>query len=356
MSAYPILTKKNFGSAGGAEVQLVSMAKSLVDMGCKVSFITLDYGQSRITHVEPFEVLKTYRHDRVSKTWFFLKIISILTALSRSNADVYLCSADSHGILPFFAFLFRKKVVYRIPSDKVVLNNTRRFIIRLAELIDIKKANIVVSQSEFQKRKLKEIFNVDSVVIKNSLPIPNNMPRKVNPPIVLWVGSISSVKQPQLFIRLAKSIPNGLFQMIGGRAAGESHLFDQIQSLASKQKNLSFSGFIPYHKINKYFERASIFVNTSSYEGFPNTFLQAWANCIPVVSLNVDPDGLIRRKKLGFCSETFDQLILDINELLVNEVLRVSIGINSRKYVESEHSIREMTKKYAKVFNNLIKF
>ena len=117
--------------------------------------------------------------------------------------------------------------------------------------------------------------------------------------------------------------------------------------------NLRFHGFVPYHKVNEYFEKASIFVNTSSIEGFPNTFIQAWMHYTPVVSLNVDPDGIIRNEKLGFCSSTFKQLVSDVTTLLEDERLRKTMGENARKYVEREHDIRKIAKKYIKIFEEL---
>ena len=43
--------------------------------------------------------------------------------------------------------------------------------------------------------------------------------------------------------------------------------------------------------------KSKILINTSSFEGFPNTFVQAWANGVPVISLKVDPDNIIKKKK-----------------------------------------------------------
>jgi glycosyltransferase involved in cell wall biosynthesis len=77
--------------------------------------------------------------------------------------------------------------------------------------------------------------------------------------------------------------------MIGGRVE-PPQLYDEIATATQKVSNLIFHGFVPYHKVNEYFSRASLFVNTSSIEGFPNTFIQAWMHYTPVVGLNVDPD------------------------------------------------------------------
>ncbi len=105
--------------------------------------------------------------------------------------------------------------------------------------------------------------------------------------------------------------------------------------------------------MNKYFDNASIFVNTSSVEGLPNTFMEAWSHYVPTVSLNVNPDEIISKLKLGFHSKTFDQLVRDVKALLKDEQLRKQMGNNARQYAEQEHDITKIADEYIEVFNQL---
>ena len=349
-----MLTGKNLGYAGGAEVQQVLIARELTRHGYAVSFVTYDHGQQSVENVGKIKVIKTYRREKIYEMDSLSKFRYVWKALKRANADLYFHSAGSPGVLPFFCLLKKKKFVYRVCLDSIALNEIKKFTIRFAVRLDIKKSGIVVVQSEFQRRKLMKNFGVEGVVVKNALPILQGKREKPNPPTVLWVASISESKRPELFIELARAIPNALFEMVGGKSI-DPQLYEKIQNSARSLSNLVFRGFIPYHKINQCFENASIFVNTSSVEGFPNTFLQAWANYTPVVSPDVDPDGIIQRNKLGFCSRTFKQLVSDVNKLLRDEGLRKKMGNNGRKYVEKEHNLQKITRKYIKIFEEMMR-
>ena len=93
--------------------------------------------------------------------------------------------------------------------------------------------------------------------------------------------------------------------------------YTNIKKAAFKIKNLKFLGFVPHEKINRYYQESSFLVNTSPSEGFPNTFLEAWGNSIPIITLGFDPDEIICKYKLGLHVKDFNELITNV-EMLQN--------------------------------------
>lgn len=358
LNSYPMLTGKNLGYAGGAEIEQVHLGLELLAQGYDVYFITYRHGEKQIENVGAIKVIKTYEREKAGEINALLRYRFVWSSLKKANADVYFHEAGATGVLPLFCCLNRKKFVYRIPSDVVVLSKplsgNYSFNSKIMVMLEIKRATIAVPQSNFQRRVLKERFGVEGVVIKNGLIIPKVNCEKQEPPIVLWVGSISSVKRPRLFIELAKSIPYTRFEMVGGKTKEEPQLYEEIAAAAQELPNVEFHGFVPYHNINEYFKKASIFVNTSRIEGFPNTFIQAWAHYTPVASLSVDPDKIIRNNKIGFSSGTFEQLVSDVVTLLKDKELRKTMSEKARKYAEKEHDIRKTVKKYIKIFEEIL--
>lgn len=358
LNSYPLLAGKNSGYVGGAEVEQVHLARELVAFGYDVYFVVYGIGPSRTEKLTGINAIATYEREKAEKMNALPKYKLIWSSLRKADADVYFHEAGAAGVLPLFCYLNRKKSVYRIPSDAVVLSKhlsgNHSFNRKIVDTFEIKCASIVVAQSDFQKRMLAERFGVEAVVIKNGLTIPEVNHKKREPSTVLWVGSISSVKRPHLFIELAKSIPYARFEIVGGKIEGESQLYEEIAVAARMLPNVQFHGFVPYHNINEYFEKASIFVNTSRIEGFPNTFIQAWAHYTPVASLSVDPDRIIRNEKVGLCSGTFEQLVTDVITLLRNKRLRKTMGEKARKYTEKEHNVRKVVKEYIEIFEHIL--
>jgi glycosyltransferase involved in cell wall biosynthesis len=102
--------------------------------------------------------------------------------------------------------------------------------------------------------------------------------------------------------------------------------------------NIEYLGHVEPEKSLQIIRNAAVFLSTSDSEGFPSTFLEAWASGTPVVSVTVDPDQLLKNKGLGLVSGSVQQAVADISNLIDRSDLREEIGLRARDYVTSRHA------------------
>ena len=362
LNAYSYLAKNETEFIGGAELQQVILARELVKNKFDVSFIVYDFDQGGLDSIDSIKVYPVLRmHSRYNKLISALKVLtSIWINFARVDSDIYFqaCGGFLTGFIAILCKLYKKKFVYQIASDmdvdKSEMNGLGIFQ-KIFYNYGLKNANSIIAQNEYQQKLLELNYGLNSIVIKNPYPIPDERIKKSQPPIVLWVASIKPIwKRPELFLDLANDLPHIRFQMIGGPSSEENKIFyEKIKSRAKEIPNLDFIGFVPFHKIDEYFMKASLFVNTSSVEGFPNTFLQSWAARTPVVSLAVDPDEIICKYKLGYHSKDYKNLVKNVQCLIDDNKLRATMGLNGRMYLEHNHSSKLISKSYIRVFESL---
>jgi len=343
---------------GGGELKQVLIGKELAKNGFKISFITYDETcekkySDEITIIKSFSPCKNFSDLK--------KAVIIWKSLKKANADIYFQGNGPPGIIPLYCKLHGKKYVKWLTNDRILfiknIVSNHTILTRMTTYFDIKFTHLIIAQNSFQKEIVKKKFKKKCVIINNPVVISDadNEKNIKNKNIILWVGNIRSIKQPELFLKLATSFPEYTFKLIGGESSKEKELFSEIKKKANPIVNLEFLGFVPHYEMKRYYEEASILINTSKSEGFPNTFLEAWTNKTPVISLNVDPDEVICNEKLGLHSKTFEQLMLDVKELLNNDKMRDEIGINAIKYVKKNHDFKKITKQFEDIITNLEK-
>jgi glycosyltransferase involved in cell wall biosynthesis len=282
--------------------------------------------------------------------------------LKKINADIYIQRATTPltGIVSFFAKLTNKVFLYSVSSDNDVSAylsfKSLKDLKNIFFWFGVKNCSLVLCQTYHQKNLLNQALNKSGKVIKNIFPLTTIEQKRKNSSliIILWVGRISKEKRPDLFLTLADYFPDYRFWMIGSPCPPHPEYYYEIKESAKMIKNLDFIGFVPHNQIYEYYEKSHLLVNTSANEGFPNTFLEAWGNAIPIVSLNFDPDEIICKYELGFHSMTFDDLVKHTGQLLKNESLRNNMGIKAKNYVLREHNVNNIIDKYEKLINDII--
>ncbi len=105
--------------------------------------------------------------------------------------------------------------------------------------------------------------------------------------------------------------------------------------------------------MDAHYRNAFALVNTSSVEGFPNTFLHAWAHGVPVLTLEIDPDDTIARNRIGVVGGTIDGLAAAARRLLADPRARDEMSRRAVVYVKEHHDIRERGEDYRRLFERL---
>jgi len=159
------------------------------------------------------------------------------------------------------------------------------------------------------------------------------------------------MKNPDLFLKLAILFPDEKFVMICPYDISQKENWEKLKSRTDEIDNLTFIKKVPFYEIQKYFNKALLFVNTSDFEGFPNTFLQAAQGKTPVISLNVNPDNFITEYDCGsFADGSFKKMVSGIKNLLENNNDRTKKGENLFRYLKENHDF----KKNGQKLNNII--
>jgi len=348
LDAYPLFSRQEKGVQGGAEVDIYMLSTELAkDKEFKVSLITGDYGQGPVEQIEDVTIYKTTDLRNPAAA------LSIWKAMGRANADIYFKKGASSiaALVALYCRLHRRSLFLRTASDidcdgTYIRENRLR---GRAFLWALKQAKQVFVQKDSNRVSLKETTGVSAIVLPNGHRIPEPSSQKRG--CILWVGRSTRYKQPELFIKLAKETPGEQFVMICQQAKDDNK-YDDLLAGAKTVANLKFIRRVPFHEIDGFFQRAKVLVNTSSAEGFPNTFIEACKCAAPILSLKINPDRFLDKHQCGMCAngdwQRFKQMLA---ELLEPQTAK-QYGNNARIYAEENHDIKKIIEQYKKIFKN----
>ncbi|MCM1141106.1 MAG: glycosyltransferase [Muribaculum sp.] len=336
-TAYADLLTGN--SIGGIGVQMMFWAKVFIRNRWNVISLYND--------VKPADYPNgvEFRKDLQTHSWnFIIYIFFALRLLIKTKPNLVICRGGRNRNLLFIAFLckiMRTKLVQFFGSDADLRKNyseiptSVRFNIGLFRL-GLRFTQYFVVQNEEQKNLLLGQFNDKHVLlcpnIWESVSTEKNKERRN---IILWVGNTRKLKRPEWVFEIASNFPDQQFVMIGGNA--DKDVYDKCVKLSDNSANVSFLGRQPFFETSKWFEKAKILLCTSEYEGFPNTFLQAWSNDIPVLS-TVNPSNIISSRNLGVVCNDINNFKVALQETL-DPAIYSKISENIHSYFESAHSL-----------------
>jgi glycosyltransferase involved in cell wall biosynthesis len=366
--AYPVFNRDTNQAFGGSEVELYNLAAYFSQFDfIKVDFLVGDYGQKAVETYRNITVRKVryMREDVYKSPWQkALRYLCFFRAMLRQRSHIYITKTASEHLgwmVLFLKFLKGKKVVFRLGSDKDAEFEFWKSSRRLYRLyrFGLRNSDLIYVQSEDQKRMLRENCGLESRVLKNFFPAKKekSLPHKE---YILWVSRCEPLKRPELFLQLARSLPDEKFVMIMPHIRStedlentyEKEMTGTARKASEELENFEYYEFIPFQEIQRFYNHAKLFVNTSEYEGFPNSFIQSCLGRTGILTFRVNPDGILDRYGLGYCcGDDPDRAVEFIRELEGRQIRKM--GENAYDYVKQNHDPSRIGKAYLGDFMRL---
>jgi glycosyltransferase involved in cell wall biosynthesis len=160
-------------------------------------------------------------------------------------------------------------------------------------------------------------------------------------------------KRPELAFEIARRLPHLRFVMIGGNEIGRGReYFDKVAVLARDVPNVEFVGFVPYSHVDQYFNGARILLNTSLFEGFPNTFLQAWSRGLPTVCF-IDPESREEGERVTETVSDVDDACARVERLMSDDIAWQRSSERCLRHFKRVHSVEAMLAAYEPILASL---
>ncbi len=358
--AYGAMAGGDSGHIGGVERQTSLMARTFAQRGYPVSLVTWDEGQEDGITIDGVQIFKMCRWKAgiPGMRFFWPRWGSLISALKRADADLYYhnCGEYVTGQIALWCRKHHRQFVYSVASDPDCdpkLPVMRKFRERVLYRYGLTHADVVIVQTKKQQEMLQTHFKKDSVIIPMPCPGPSDEEysrldtERTDSNRILWIGRLCEVKRLDRLLDLAEACPNLEFDVVG-----PFHDSEHTRRNCDRAKNISnvtLHGPASRDRVSLFYKNARVLCCTSDYEGFPNTFLEAWSHGLPIVS-TVDPDHLIARKGLGAVGTEVSELADGLKKLLNSPDHWRKTSESARQYYVQNHAVEHVMNQFDSVF------
>jgi glycosyltransferase involved in cell wall biosynthesis len=168
---------------------------------------------------------------------------------------------------------------------------------------------------------------------------------------VAWIGAVKEVKQPGLFLELARRLAEEKAEFVMAGRMADAKYRAAVTEAEKQRKNFRYLGEVPFSDTAGFFSRAGIVVSTTvrAAEGLPNVFIQAWLHGAPVVSLHDDPDGAMAEQGIGYRAGSLDAMEKKVRDLIRDPVLRSDMGEKARTFAAGEYGLDRVVDRFEAV-------
>ena len=346
----PYLLKDTEYPIGGAAVESLALARGLIYHGCSVGILTWKGAQEFINRDTDVEIIESYEQNKGIKKvrWLYYRYPFLFNAAKSFSPD-YICliaAGVETGILAHISRGLDIPFIYRIANDMEVdgrICQRLSIVERTLYQYGVRNSRYILTQNEYQYKRLKAAYPSKGIYKSESSFYPLTTQYKNKRDYIAWLGVFQKQKNLPALLHIVKQTPDVLFK-IAGTDAKEGLDNDTKNALTalSKCKNVEFVGYLTRKEIINFFSGAHALLNTSYYEGFSNTYLESFQAQTPIISLNSDPNGIIKKYGLGYVTDL--QSASNAIKKLINSYDYESGRERMKSYLDNSHDYRTVSK------------
>lgn len=285
--------------------------------------------------------------------------LNILSFMDYANVTVLLSNIFFRGKAGVIISVRTALSLYLHEYSRSFLNRVISFFVRLL----YNKADKIIAVSDFSRNDLIQNFGIrPEKIITIYNPVDINKIKilaeeevshpwfKDKIPVVLAIGRLSKEKGFDYLLRAFAIVSEKMDVRLLVVGEGEEEIsLKNLSKSIGIDKDVVFLGFEknPY----KYMRRATIYVMSSLYEGFPNVLIEAMVCDLPVISTVYNPNSneIVENEKTGLLVPVADEGALSdaILKLLNDPSERIRLAANAREKVK-EFSVEKIAGIYRK--------
>ncbi|MDA7818278.1 glycosyltransferase family 4 protein [Sulfurimonas sp.] len=338
---------------GGAERVLSTLSNYFIKTN-KVTILTFKNG-TPYYKLNKNIIVKSINSSNNSNNIFeaiknnFITIINLTKTIKKINPDVVISFMTTSNILATISckiinkpIIISERVNYDIIRSKI-WKNIRKFIYPFSDYL--------VVQSNYDLEKYSFVKNTE--IIYNPLFFNEPIENKDREKFILAVGRLDKQKGFDILIEAYSKLDTD-FKLI---IVGEGTERESLENLISRE-NLSSNVELVGRKsdIIDYYNRTSIFVLSSRFEGFPNALCEAMACGCPSIAFDckTGPSNIIENGINGILvePENVEKLSLAMKYLLENVELRNRLSDNAMRITE-KLNIENIASQWGEIINKL---
>lgn len=273
---------------GGAQKVCIDLCRSAVADGNTVAVASMDGGYlwdqlpSEVDQFKLKNMVKPINPKKDLKVFFELKKV-----LNSFRPDIIHLHSSKAGVIGRLVSLPHcRRVVYTVHGFDSIRLKYRVFL-PLEKVLQY-FCGAIVGVSEYDNINLhrekikKNISTVYNGIDENSIARAEFFPVRTNKKIVMTIARISQQKKLQMFLDVAKLLPEYQFVWFGGSS---EHTAEDLPNVYKVPENVVLLGDVPNASSYIYF--CDLFVLFSNFEGLPMTIIEAMSQKKAVVASNV---------------------------------------------------------------------